>query len=55
MMKVIMIMMMMIMMMSCSLFFWYGCLTKGVKPYFQKAPLSEILIVTDILLAANKI
>ena len=25
-----------------ELFFLYGCLTKGVKPYFQPAPLSEI-------------
>ena len=38
-----------------ELFFLYGCLTKGVKPYFQPAPLSEILTVTDIPLAAIKL
>ena len=29
-------------------FLWYGWLTKGVKPYFQPRPLSEILTISNL-------
>ena len=31
-----------------ELFLWYGWLTKGVSPYFQSGPLSEILTIASL-------
>ena len=31
-----------------ELLLWYGWLTKGVEPYFEPRPLSEILTITNL-------
>ena len=38
-----------------ELFLWYGWPTKGVKPYFQPGPLSEILTIANLRHAASRI
>ena len=38
-----------------ELFLWYGWPTKGVQPYFQPGPLSEILAITNLWHAASRI
>ena len=38
-----------------ELFLWYGWLTKGVKPYFQPGPLSEILTIANLQHAASRV
>ena len=37
-----------------ELFLWYGWPTKGVKPYFQPGPLSEILTIANLWQAASR-
>ena len=37
-----------------ELFLWYGWPTKGVKPYFQPGPLSEILTIANLRHAASR-
>ena len=37
-----------------ELFLWYGWATKGVKPYFQPGPLSEILTIANLWHAASR-
>ena len=36
-------------------FFWYGSPTKGVSPYFQPGPLSDILSISNLRHAASRI
>ena len=38
-----------------ELFLWNGSPTKGIKPYFQPGPLSEILTVANLRHAARRI
>ena len=38
-----------------ELFLWYGCPTKGVWPYFQPGPLSEILTISNLRHVASRI
>ena len=38
-----------------ELFFWYGLPTKGIYPYFQPRPLSEILTIANLRHAASRI
>ena len=38
-----------------ELFLWYGLPTKGVQPYFQPAPLPEILTIANLRQAASRI
>ena len=38
-----------------ELFLWNGVPTKGVYPYFQSRPLSEILVITNLRHAASKV
>ena len=38
-----------------ELFLWYGWPTKGVKPYFQPGPLSEMLTIADLRHATSRI
>ena len=48
-------MMMMMMMNDDELFLWYGWPTKGVSPYFQPGPLSEILTTTNLWHTARRV
>ena len=50
-----MMMMMMMMMMIMNFFLWYGWPTKGVSPYFQPGPLSEILTSLNLRHAASRV
>ena len=36
-------------------FLWYGLPTKGILPYFQPGPLSEILTIANLRHAASRI
>ena len=36
-------------------FLWYGWPTKGVSPYFQPGPLSEILTIANLQHAASRV
>ena len=38
-----------------ELFLWYGWPTKGVQPYFQPGPLSEILTIANLRHAVSKL
>ena len=38
-----------------ELFLWYGWLTKGVQPYFQLVPLSEILTIMNLWHVASRV
>ena len=38
-----------------EMFLWYGWPTKGIWPYFQPEPLSEILTITNLQHAASRI
>ena len=38
-----------------ELFLWYGWSTKGVQPYFQPGPLSEIFIIVNLWHAVSRI
>ena len=38
-----------------ELFLWYGWPTKGVYPYFQPGPLSEILTIANLRQAASRV
>ena len=38
-----------------ELFLWYGWPTKGVLPYFQPVPLSEILTIAKIQHTASRV
>ena len=38
-----------------ELFLWYGWPTKGVKPYFQQEPLSEIFAIANLRHAACRV
>ena len=38
-----------------ELFLWYGWPKKGVWPYFQPGPLSEILTIANLRQAASRV
>ena len=38
-----------------ELLLWYGWPTKGIEPYFQQGPLSEILTIVNLRHAASRI
>ena len=38
-----------------KLLLWYGCLTKGVQPYFQPRSSSEIATTSNLRHAASRI
>ena len=38
-----------------ELFLWYGWPTKGILPYFQPGPLSEILTIVNLRHAASRV
>ena len=38
-----------------ELFLWYGSPTKGIQPYFQPEPLSEILTIANLRHVASRV